>query len=123
MLCDAPTNYTCEDQTMDFLSQVPVTWDTTIALNAKIGKYFTMARKKGETWHIGAMTDWTEREFDVLLSFLPEGKFIMKTWQDGANANRNAEDFLVTEQEVDNTMKIKLHLAKGGGYVSRLIKK
>ncbi|MBK7093949.1 MAG: glycoside hydrolase family 97 protein [Saprospiraceae bacterium] len=120
MLCDAPTNYTCEDLTMDFLSAVPVTWDTTIAINAEIGKYLSMARLNGETWYIGAMTDWTEREFDVPLSFLPEGKFIMKTWQDGPNANRNAEDFLVTEQEVDNMTKIKIHLAKGGGFVSRI---
>ena len=123
MLCDAPSNYACEDPTMDFLSQVPVTWDTTIALNAQIGKYLTIARQKGLTWYIGAMTDWTEREFDVHLSFLPEGKFIMKTWQDGPNANKNAEDLIVTEQEVDNMTKIKIHLAKGGGYVSRIIKK
>jgi alpha-glucosidase len=122
MLCDAPTNYTCEDQTMDFLSAVPVTWDTSIAINAEIGKYLSMARLSGETWYIGAMTDWTEREFDVPLSFLPEGKFIMKTWQDGPNANRNAEDFFVTEQEVDNMTKIKIHMAKGGGFVSRIIR-
>ncbi|MGE5355493.1 MAG: glycoside hydrolase family 97 protein [Deltaproteobacteria bacterium] len=120
MLCDAPTNYSCEDQTMDFLSQVPVTWDKTIGLNAQTGKYLTMARQKGETWCIGAMTDWNEREFDVPLSFLPQGKFIMKTWQDGPNANKNAEDFLVSEQEIDNMTKIKIHLAKGGGYVCRI---
>jgi alpha-glucosidase len=123
MLCDAPTNYTCEDLTMDFLSAVPVTWDTTIAINAGIGKYLTMARLHGETWYIGAMTDWIEREYDVPLSFLPVGKYSMKIWKDGPNANRNAEDFVVSEQIVDNTMKIKLHLAKGGGYVCRISKK
>ena len=122
MLCDAPTNYICEDETMDFLSKVPVTWDATIALNADIGKYLTMARKNCDTWYIGAMTDWTEREFDIPLSFLPDGKYQLKYWQDGPNANHHAEDFLVSEKIVDNSMKIKINLAKGGGYVGRFSK-
>jgi hypothetical protein len=30
------------------------------------------------------MTDWTPREFEIALTFLPEGSFEMESYQDGS---------------------------------------
>jgi alpha-glucosidase len=66
------------------------------------------------------MTDWTPRDLDIDLSFLPEGSFTMEAYQDGVNADRYASDYKKTTTKVDRTTKVKLHLASGGGWAARI---
>ena len=116
MLCDAPSNYYKEPECMEFLSAVPTVWDETIVLEAKVSDYFLVVRRNGDNWYIGGMTDWTSREIELDLSFLPEGKkYKMTLYQDGKNADRIAIDFKQSKQIVDNTFKQEIHFAKGGG--------
>ncbi len=94
MLSDAPSNYYREPACMEFLRQVPAVWTETNVLDAKTGDYIAIARKSANgDWYIGAMTDWTARDLTLDLSFLGKGDFSMDLWQDGMNANRNANDF------------------------------
>ena len=87
MLCDNPTHYYKEPECMDFLSTVPVLWDTTIVLAAKVGDYVAMARRAPNgDWYVGAMTDWTPRDLKLDLSFLGNGNYTMDLWRDGINA-------------------------------------
>ena len=60
---------------MKFLSAVPSVWDDTIALDAKVGDYVIVARRSGDQWYVGAMTDWTPRELKLDFSFLPNGRY------------------------------------------------
>ena len=46
------------------------------------------------------MTNWTGRDLEVDLSFLPSGAFSMDTYQDGVNADRNASDYKKTKVQV-----------------------
>src|SRR5699024_4930681 len=51
MLADSPTHYLKEKQEIrDYLSEVPVTWDETQVLEASIGEYVVIARRKGNQW-------------------------------------------------------------------------
>ena len=59
MLCDNPTNYYREPECMEFLSKVPSVWEETKVLDAKIADYILLARKSGDDWYVGAMTDET----------------------------------------------------------------
>jgi len=116
MLCDSPSNYYKEPECMEFLSVVPTVWDQTIVLEAKVSDYILIARKNGEDWYVGGMTDWDARDIDLNLSFLSKGeKYEMTIYQDGINANRIATDFKQTKLTVDNSYNQKIHLAKGGG--------
>ena len=90
MLSDSPSNYLREPEILDFLGAVPTTWDETKALVGNIGEYVVVARRNGSDWYVGAMTDWTPRELELDFSFLPDGNFTADTYQDGANADRNA---------------------------------
>lgn len=123
MLCDMPTHYYKEPEAMQFLEAVPVVWKNTIPLQSRIGDYVVLAREaaNGE-WFIGAMTDWTPRELDVQLSFLPDGKYKMQIWQDGINADRNAKDFKLLTLNVDKNTTLKIKMMKGGGYAARIVK-
>ena len=64
VLADSPVNYD-KAVGMDFISMVPTTWDDTRFLQGTVGDYIVLARKKGEAWYIGAMTDWEAREIEV----------------------------------------------------------
>lgn len=105
---------------MDFLGPVPSTWDETKALDGHIAEYVLLARRSGSDWYVGAMSDWTARDLDVDFSFLPEGSFSMEAYQDGANADRNASDYLKTTAQVNRATKLKIHLAPGGGWAARI---
>ncbi|MBK6949679.1 MAG: glycoside hydrolase family 97 protein [Haliscomenobacter sp.] len=116
MLADNPSNYEREPECMKFLREVPVTWDETRVLEAEIGDYVVIARRKGPQWYLGAMTDWTAREITIQLSFLSEGSFQLESWSDGPNAHKHGSDFSHKIQEVNRSTAITLKLAPGGGY-------
>ena len=120
MLSDSPSNYLREPEAMEFLAPVPSTWDETKALDGKISEYVAVARRSGSDWYVGAMTDWTARDLEIDLSFLPEGNFKMEAYQDGANAERMASDYKKTTTQVNKGKKLKIHLAPGGGFAARI---
>jgi alpha-glucosidase len=122
MLCDSPSNYDRQPETMEFLSIVPAAWDQTKALNAHIGEYLTVARKKGNDWYIGSMTDWTPRDFRISLDFLDAGKYQMTFYCDGINADHNASDYRKETSQVDRSSQLALHLAPGGGWAAYIKK-
>ena len=121
MLSDSPSNYEREPEAMEFLGPVPTTWDESKALDGKISEYVAVARRNGRDWYVGAMTDWTARDLDIDLSFLPEGNFTMEAYQDGLNADRMASDYKKTTQQVKKGMKLKVQLAPGGGWAARIL--
>jgi len=107
---------------MEFLAAVPTTWDETKVLNAKVSEYVTVARKHGSDWYLGAMTNWTPREFTITLDFLDTGKYKMICYADGINADKWASDYKKGTQEVTSKETIKIQLAPGVGWVARLVK-
>jgi alpha-glucosidase len=120
MLADSPSNYLREPETMEFLGPVPTVWDETRVLDARIGDYVAVARRHGRDWYVGAMTDWTARDLEIDLSFLPAGAFELDAYADGVNADRWASDYARTKSEVDRTRRVKIRLAEGGGWAARL---
>lgn len=120
MLSDAPTNYRENRESLAFLSKIPVTWDETVALEAKVAEYLVMARRKADQWYIGALTDWNERSINIDLSFLPPGEYKINIIKDGPNAHRIGIDHVAEEYSVDHTSNLKINLAPGGGWAAIL---
>lgn len=120
MLCDNPSNYLKEPEYTQFIAQVPTTWDTTIALQGKAGEYVAIARKKGDTWYIGAMTNWDARKLDLDLSFLGSGSYQLEAVQDGINADEHAADYRFHKQTVTSADKLTVQMSKGGGWLGTL---
>jgi len=122
MLCDSPSNYYKETQCMEFLSKVPTVWDESVVLKAKISDYLVIARRKGDKWFLGGMTDWSPREIYLKFSFLKKGlEYKLDLYRDGVNADRIATDFKRTFSKVNHKSLIKIHLAGGGGFAAVLI--
>ena len=118
MLADSPSNYLKEDETTEFISQIPVTWDDTKVLDAKIGEYIIIARRNGDNWYIGGMTNWEPRDFTINMDFLDEGTYNMSIMKDGINADRNAMDYRRDEDKVMKNSDVKISLAPGGGFAA-----
>lgn len=116
MLCESPSRYYEEQETVDFIVQIPTVWEETIVLHGAIGDYIAVARRNGNKWYIGAMTDKSPRELQLDLSFLKEGTFTMNVFKDGVNTNRFAEDYTLETIKVNKNSKIKMQLAAGGGW-------
>jgi alpha-glucosidase len=118
MLSDNPSNYYREPEAMEFLKEVPTVWDETRVLDGKVGDYVLIARRSGDTWYVGAMTDWSPRELELNLNFLEAGNYSMKVWKDGVNAHRHASDFKNEELQISGSSKMKIQMAPGGGWAA-----
>jgi len=123
MLCDSPSNYLGEPECTKFISEIPTVWDETFAIDGKIAEYVAMGRRSGNTWYVGALSNWTGRDLTLDISFLPEGNYDVTIYRDGANADKAARDFKITSDTMANPKSIDLHLASGGGWVAKFTKK
>ncbi len=120
MLPDSPSDYYREKECTQFLTKIPVEWDETRLLDGKISKYTILARRSGENWFVGAITDWNARTIDLPTDFLKPGKYHIEWIEDGLNANSRAEDYRKVERDFTSGEILKLKLASGGGWVARI---
>jgi alpha-glucosidase len=120
MLSDNPTIYMKEQECTDFIVKVPVTFDETVPLDGKVGEYVAIARRKGDTWFVGAMTNWTERQLSLDFSFLPPGKYRAEVFKDGVNASRDGTDYKKEVIDIGSGQKMNVRLSGGGGWVARI---
>ena len=81
------------------------------------------ARKKGNDWYIGGMTNWTERDITLSLDFLPGGQYQATLCKDGINADRYAADYVIDHNvSINDKTVLPIHMAPGGGFLLKLIK-
>lgn len=118
-LADSPVAYEELDGTLapgtEFLADVPATWDETRALPGEFAHYVVMARRKGQTWYVGAMNDETARRISIPTDFLGKGAWSLTRWMDGATPDALRIDTQVTPAG----SAITLDLASGGGAALR----
>ena len=122
MLCDSPSNYMSEPECTKFIAEIPEVWDETKVLEGKVGDYIVTVRRSGDTWYVGAMTDWSPRDMEVDLSFLPAGNYQIEIFKDGVNADRAARDHKRTVADF-TPGKVNVHMAPGGGWTAIITKK
>lgn len=118
-----PSQGYLEPKFMEFLGSLPTTWDETKILDAKVGNYIVTARQKGNNWYIGGMTDWAPRDFSIKLDFIGAGGYEMTSCTDGINADKYAADYTLASKAVTKNDVVNVHLAPGGGFLLRLVKK
>jgi alpha-glucosidase len=120
-LCDSPTEYRKFPDIMNFLGHVPTTWDETLPLSAKIGEHAIIARRRGDEWYVGAMTNEQDREVEIDLSFLPAGvERVAQVYRDDDRTDTNAKYYTYERIIVNQQSRLTLRLAKGGGAAIRI---
>lgn len=117
MAADLPENYE-GNPAFEFIERVPCTWDETRVLDAAIGDYVVIARRSGDVWYLGAITDENARSLDVSLDFLQGGTtYAARVFRDaeGADWKTNPTPVDVVTDEVEAGGAMTLELAPGGG--------
>ncbi|MES2848631.1 MAG: glycoside hydrolase family 97 protein [Bacteroidota bacterium] len=125
-----PSQGMMEPEFMKFLGEIPTTWDETKILAGKVGDYIVTARRKGDDWYIGGMTDWEARPISFTIDFL-WGKYEQVFFSDGVNAVNYPSDYSIStsEKEFQTEPHSPMHIAiepgmsPGGGFVLKLSKK
>jgi alpha-glucosidase len=114
MLADYPESYD-KKPGMEFLEKVPTVWDETKVLSGEPAQYVTIARRKGDSWYLGAMTNWDVRDLEIPLGFLGAYEYEARVFADGADADKDATSLAISTKRVKAGDKLMLHLAPGGG--------
>ncbi|MBN8825482.1 MULTISPECIES: glycoside hydrolase family 97 protein [unclassified Spirosoma] len=70
---DKPALYNGEPE-IEFFANVPTVWDDTRVIHDAIGEYVTIARRSGNDWFVGTITNNDGRMLKLPLDFLPKGK-------------------------------------------------
>ncbi len=127
MAADLPENYEKNPEPFKFILDVPVDWEDTKVLHARIGDYVTIVRKdrKSDDWYLGSITDEEGRILEAPLYFLEPGySYLAEIYRDGdlAHWKNNPYDIIVEKQIVNASTVIKLKLAPGGGQAIRFSK-
>jgi alpha-glucosidase len=114
MVSDYPEAYEGQPG-MEFIEKVPTVWDETRVLAGKPADMIVLARRKGENWYVGAMTDWEAREIALGLDFLGVGEYEARVFADGPDAAMEATSLAIGKKRVMAGDTLDLRLAPGGG--------
>jgi alpha-glucosidase len=120
MVADAPDAYDGQKE-LSFLKAVPASWDETRVLNGVPPKYITVARRRGNEWFVGSITNEDARELDVPLRFLGSGSYDAEIYSDGPRAATEPTDSVFEKRRVNAQTVLKLKLAPAGGSAIRLV--
>jgi alpha-glucosidase len=116
MVSDYPEAYAGQPG-LEFIEKVPVVWDDTKVIGGEPAKFAAIARKSGDSWYVGAMTNWDGRDIDIPLAFLGAGAaaYEAQIFADGPAAETDGTSLTVSGKRVSAADKLTLHLAPGGG--------
>lgn len=114
---DAPEKYAGKPwPELAWFDECPTTWDETRSLAGKIGEYVVVARRSGDRWFLGAMTNETPRVLKIPLNFLGKGARRARVFADGEAAQKaNQTPVVLSEVRVDGTGILTLDLKPSGG--------
>jgi alpha-glucosidase len=115
MLADYPEIYTQNPVPFQFVKEVPTVWDETRMVAGTVGKFITMARRKGNDWYLGTITDRDPRNFSLPLTFLGKGNYVAEMYSDGSDFDAHPESVVLQKILVTASDSLPIVLAPAGG--------
>ncbi|MGD0782658.1 MAG: glycoside hydrolase family 97 C-terminal domain-containing protein, partial [Candidatus Aminicenantales bacterium] len=79
------------------------------------GKSIVTARRKGDLWYLGAMTNWDARDLVVPLEFLGQNAYEALIFADGPDADSEGTSLSIETKIFKPGDSLAAHLAPGGG--------
>ena len=119
VLCDSPFNYRGQAG-LEFLRAVPTVWDETKVLEGSVGDFIVIARRRGDTWFLGGMSDEESRTLDVSLAFLGAGPYVAHIFADAPDAGDYPDRVKEERRTVTSEDKLAITMAPAGGYAAIL---
>lgn len=118
LLSDSPEEYLKKDDIFNAIRKMPGAFDGFEALDGEIGEYIVVARRAGENWFVGSLTNRKPRTIKIDLSFLPEGqKFLATFYEDAPTTHflNERETYMLRSEIVEAGQELEIRMAPGGG--------
>ena len=122
MLCDSPSNYMLNAESLAFMVATPVTWDDTIGLAGDPDSFVVLARRKGDVWYVAGITNCDHRTYQLDTSFLGEGVWRMEAFRDNWRTRLDAKAYEHETMRIRAGESIAFRMASGGGFIARFSK-
>ena len=92
-------------------------------IKAEIGDYLSIARRKGDNWFLGTITDEKARKIEIPLDFLGEGKYRATIYSDRENTHavKNPNPMDIEKINVVQSDTIVAKIVSGGGQALSII--
>lgn len=123
MLADTPENYEEFSSEFEYLKDMPATWDESHVLDAQIGDHVVTARRSGDRWYVGAVTDENDRTVPISLDFLSaDTRYLADVYADGEDASWKGNPTSVerTRGIVDASTTLDASMVGAGGFAVKL---
>ena len=120
MVADYPAAYRNQPG-LEFLRQVPATWDETRVLNGAPGQFITIARRRGNEWYVGSMAGADPRRLAIQLDFLGGGPYDAELYEDDPDASRPPASINRRRMQVTAADTLQADMVGAGGYAVRLV--
>lgn len=118
---DKPSFYHGEPE-MEWFENLQTVFDESKVLDGAPGKNVTMARRKGQEWFVGAMTNNDGSREEVALDFLDKGRmYLASVYTDGGERVKTRTQVACSYWLVDASMTMKFDLKPSGGAALRLV--
>jgi len=100
---------------LQFWKKIPTTWDETKVIQGEPGKYITTARRKGNDWFVGTITNDDARTLKLRFDFLQKGKKYMATFYSDDSTMTTKTKVRISQKLVDASTVININLIASGG--------
>ena len=111
---DTPDKYEGEPE-IEFWDALPTVWDDTKVLAGEIGKYVSVARRSGQNWFLGTITNTDARELKLRLSFLDKHRdYEAVIYSDDPTVNTRTH-VGIQKIKVNDTTELIVKLPASGG--------
>ncbi len=113
-----------KEPALEWFKAVPVSFDETRILNARIGEYVTLARRSQQDWFVAGISNEKARVWEVNLDFLQSGKqYQVIRYLDGDSAHYLTNPLPYTVDTLflapgDRTLEVSI--APGGGFAMQI---
>lgn len=120
---DQPSDFKNEPE-MKFFEQLPTVWDDTRVMKGEIGKYISIARRKGDTWWLATANNTEARVLEVPLGFLDaKRRYVVDLYEEPSASNAHATMSPRTKVAVSSCLlesrtALQLSLPASGGHVA-----
>jgi hypothetical protein len=111
---DTPSQYHDEPE-LEFWRKLPTTWDETKVLQGTPGNFITTARRKGQDWFVGTITNNDARNLKIDMSFLPKGKQYIATIYSDDPTVQTVTHVKIARQKVSSSTILTANLLPSGG--------
>ncbi|PWT73243.1 MAG: glycoside hydrolase [Bacteroidetes bacterium] len=119
MVCDYPSAYEGQPG-FEFLKEIPTVWDETKVVDAKVGQYVIIARRKNKDWWVGMITNREARQVSVPMRFLPEGNYQAVIYTDARDVGQFPNHLNKETRSLTKKDSLNIYVAGSGGFVMHI---